>query len=545
MATLLALVFLNAVLLLPPSPSALTADHFLAIAIELPLIVAILFVTPRVLRWPVTALVVAVLAITSFLSIANIMTQLSLGRFFKPLVDSQLFGAGWDVLSGAVGETRALLITVAAIAGFLLLMALVWWAVGRLFRLGQGWRGQQRLAAAGLPAVAVALVFGLGIGRGSGIPVDDQAWERLSFHTRQIVSDLESRREFAGDLAEDSLSALPAEAQLSRLEGRDVLLVFIESYGRSALDDARYRPVVAPALGALGEAVRAADAHAVSGWLTSPVAGGQSWLAHGSLLSGLWLDTQRRYDQLVTSDRETLVHLFDAAGWRTTAIMPALTLAWPEGHYFGYDRLYDADDLGYAGRPFNWVTMPDQYTLTALNRLELDPAPRDPVFAEVALISSHAPWTPIAPVIDWADVGDGSIFSQWADTGDPPAVLWRDFDRVREHYALSIAYSLEVVAGYIETFLDEEDLLIVLGDHQAAPLITGEGASRAVPMHVISRDPRLIEAIADWGWTPGVAPTAETPEWPMSAFRARFVEAYSDTGHVVANAGGESEPSTP
>ena len=32
-----------------------------------------------------------------------------------------------------------------------------------------------------------------------------------------------------------------------------------------------------------------------SGWARAPMVGGQSWLTHGSVASGLWLDTQSRY----------------------------------------------------------------------------------------------------------------------------------------------------------------------------------------------------------------------------------------------------------
>ena len=56
--------------------------------------------------------------------------------------------------------------------------------------------------------------------------------------------------------------------------------------------------------------------------------------------------------------------------------MPAITLAWPEAGCFGYDRVLAADDLGYRGRPFSWVTMPDQFTLAALERRCSRRAPR-------------------------------------------------------------------------------------------------------------------------------------------------------------------------
>ena len=54
--------------------------------------------------------------------------------------------------------------------------------------------------------------------------------------------------------------------------------------------------------------------------------------------------------------------------------------------------------------------MPDQYTLAAFHRLELARTGARPVMAEIDLVSSHTPWTPLPHLVDWGDVGDGSVF---------------------------------------------------------------------------------------------------------------------------------------
>ena len=148
-----------------------------------------------------------------------------------------------------------------------------------------------------------------------------------------------------------------------------------KSYGRSALEQPRYAATIQPRLAAFEQALAAHGLVAASGYLTSPTVGGQSWLAHGTIQSGLWLPQQRDYNALVRSDWLTLTKAFAKAGHRTLAVKPAITMPWPEGERFGYHRIYAAADLGYAGLPYNWVTMPDQYTLSALQRLEREPAP--------------------------------------------------------------------------------------------------------------------------------------------------------------------------
>jgi hypothetical protein len=171
--------------------------------------------------------------------------------------------------------------------------------------------------------------------------------------------------------------------------------------------------------------------------------------------------------------------------------------------------------------------MPDQYTLAVLERAERAGAGR-PLFAEVSLISSHAPWTPVAPVLeDWSAIGDGSVFSRWADAGDPPEVVWRDPARVRVQYARAIDYVLRVLASYAANFVDERTLLILVGDHQPAPLITGENASRDVPIHVISGDPDLLAPFLAWGFGPGMRPPADVPARRMDEFRDFFLAAFT------------------
>jgi hypothetical protein len=187
--------------------------------------------------------------------------------------------------------------------------------------------------------------------------------------------------------------------------------------------------------------------------------------------------------------------------------------------------LLAAADLGYRGQPFNWVTMPDQFTLAAFERKVLARTPRPPVFAEIALISSHAPWTPIPPLLPWDALGDGEVFDPYATAGDPPEVVWREPDRVREQYRRSLDYVLRVVASFAERHAATPPLMVVLGDHQPAAFVSGDLEGRDVPIHVIGA-PEVVAHLDGWGWTPGLVPAADAPVWPMDAFRDRFLDAF-------------------
>jgi len=69
--------------------------------------------------------------------------------------------------------------------------------------------------------------------------------------------------------------------------------------------------------------------------------------------------------------------------------------------------------------------------------------------------------------------------------------------------------------------------MVVLGDHQPATTVSGQGASHDVPISVIAHDPRVMDHIAGWGWQDGVRPSPQAPVWPMSSFRDRFLTAFA------------------
>jgi len=341
---------------------------------------------------------------------------------------------------------------------------------------------------------------------------------------------LNEKKVFAAELAHVPTKYADTPGLLHRLQGRDVVVGFIESYGISALNDPRYGAVIRPRLDDLYRRMQNAGLSLVTGTMVAPTQGGQSWLSHGSLISGAWLDNQLRYDLLLASGRETLIDDFKRAGYRTVALMPAITMPWPEGDRLGYDEILAHKDIMYAGPPLNWVTMPDQFTWSFLQHTVRQPKLDDPrpLFAEIGLISSHAPWTPILPVLDdWDAIDDGSIFAPWEHAGERPTDLWLDADRVREHFALSVDYAIAAMTGYAERYLDDQTLLIVLGDHQPAPMITGENMSRAVPVHVISGHPGLVQPFTEWGFRTGAFPDPNQTPHRMDAFRDWLVETFS------------------
>ncbi len=528
----LALAWLSAVWNLPVELADLKASALLALAGEIALLFGVLaLVAPlrrgrsgRALAWAVGLATAAV----ALLKIAELVIRSSLGRPFNPVLDLPLAASLMHLLIGTLGGVLGWL----ALASLALVPIAVLFVTVRAVRMAQAVLEEARWRRATRGAAALALVL---LVAELLVPSPFARWRPVPLRTSQMLAEewrqgqvmLADRAGFQRRAADDPFRDTPADRLLTGLGDADVVLVYVESYGRSALEQQRYAELLLPRLASFERRLADAGLVAASGYLTSPTMGGQSWLAHGTLGSGLWITDQSLYDLLVTSDRLTLTKAFVRSGRRAVAVRPAITMPWPEGQMLGYQQIYAANDLGYRGKPYNWITMPDQYTLATFERRERD-RPHPPLFAEIALVSSHAPWTPIPPVLErWSTIGDGQVFSRWSEAGDPPDVVWRDPNRVRAQYALAIDYVLSVLASYSARFVGDHTLLILVGDHQPAPLISGDGAGRDVPMHIISGSRALLEPFLRFGFTPGLRPPRGPAVARMDQFRDMFLAAFS------------------
>jgi hypothetical protein len=525
-----ALCVVNALFLLPDF-ILLRGQGAAWLSVEACLLVAIFALLPRVRGTWIAASAVAVVSILVFvLELAETTTWLALQRPLNLYMDVWLADSVHHLLLGALGTPLALFAEFVGLVVVVGLGALVTW----LLAAGDPWPGRVPSRTAILSAAFLATAgFTLDRAEEPDVRVDKPVARLVRDQATRWAETRRDRDAFMAELARERADYADVAGLFSRLGGADVILAFVESYGMTALEDPRYAPVVGPRLDDLQARMQSAGLHVATGRLVAPSQGGQSWFGHGSMLSGLWLDTQVRYELMLGSGRETLVDDFERAGYRTAALMPAITMAWPEGVRFGYEEIWARDDIDYAGPPLNWVTMPDQFTWSFLQSTIRPRDPARPLFAEIGLISSHAPWTPILPVLDdWDTIGDGAVFAAWENAGEPPRELWLDTDRVREHYALSVEYAVHAMASYAERYLDERTLLIVLGDHQPAPLVTGDDATWEVPVHVLSGSRALLEPFLEWGFAEGAWPPAS--EGPtvkgMDYFRDWFIEAYSGDG---------------
>lgn len=300
------------------------------------------------------------------------------------------------------------------------------------------------------------------------------------------------------------LRALPHE--LAKLGGADVLLFFVESYGATVVDDPAQARILDPVFRDAGAALARDGFTVATSLLDSPTTSGRSWLAHETITTGLWAADRVVDDLIQRAHPVTMADFFRQTGYRTVFAQPANRYRSMGRWVYGFDAVYSGWDMGYRGPGFRWANIPDQYTLDFIHRHEIaaagDPPPRPPLLVAYALVSSHAPWSEQPRLVDdWSRLGDGSVYQ--ALPVDHYPITWTTLARGGSAYAQSIAYDLRVLVDYVTRFVAGDTLVIVLGDHQPVAEITGFSASRAVPVHVMSRRRALIAPFLARGYQPG------------------------------------------
>jgi phosphatidylglycerophosphate synthase len=420
-------------------------------------------------------------------------------RYLPEVVPMLLQSAPWPLLLGLA-------------LALLLLLGLIFvglrWALRRLAD-ALGARASRRLVTLLGGATVVIYLAGVASPRlaweqGFSRPVTLALAEQIALAPQALAA-------AEGELAEQGLASRPMPgSDLGRVRGAHVVILFAESYGAATFDQSRLAAALDPARTDLAAALAETGRGVVSALVRSPTFAGASWLAHASFLSGVEVTEYGDYAQLLTQGRETLVHRFADAGYRTLGVMPGLRYPWPEGAFYGYEAVLDAQVLDYRGPEMGWWRIPDQFALARLDAAELTGGDGRPRLAVLATISSHAPFRPTPPFqpewgriltadpFDPAQSNPVQIISATTEANiltDPGAA-----------YADAVAYLFRVVAGWLRHRPDLDLVLLVLGDHQPLAAVSGEGASWEVPVHLITSRTEVRDAFLAEGFAPGLVP---------------------------------------
>ncbi len=329
--------------------------------------------------------------------------------------------------------------------------------------------------------------------------------------------------------AVDAALAAESGSALAALRGRDVYVIMLESVGAVVYDDARANQALRPSRERFATDIAASGRQVVSAFFRSPTFAGGSDLTHLGILSGIDLSDPMRHDVLLTTQRPTLNSLFRAYGYQTFGLYPALDWEWPERAFYGFDVFLARRDMGYAGPALGFWEIPDQFSAARFEQLYPRAANAPPRFVFFPTITCHLPFSPVPPFQpEWSRVLGPQPFAE-ADVSRALAER-PNWLNMFPDYVRMVAYTYQWLGAYLRQPEPREAIYLLIGDHQPAANITGEGASWDVPVHVVSRDGELLARFIEQGFQPGLEPPRQSLG-PLHTLTGMMLQAFSAPGY--------------
>jgi len=298
-------------------------------------------------------------------------------------------------------------------------------------------------------------------------------------------------------------------ADVELVDAPNIIVVCVESYGSIVHRDPRYHDRLAGLLAEREQALVRAGYRFASTFSEAPIFAGGSWASYTSFTYGLRIDDLQLFDGLFAAGSaftgyESLFHVLRRSGYENVLLCPlggidAQTVDWAAiDRCFQSQRRIDFDALGYRGPLVNYLGLvrrcaaPDQFSLNFA--YEQAKAAGGPFSLFFCTLNSHYPWrSPSRAVADWRTLDDPDLDERWDDSRAAR----------EDRYADAIAYQLDYLLRFAVERAADDPLIVLFGDHQP-PLITPEPLGKSTPVHVLGRDPAVIDTLLERGFAPCV-----------------------------------------
>lgn len=319
----------------------------------------------------------------------------------------------------------------------------------------------------------------------------------------------------------------------------NVYFLFVESYGKILYENQNLRPKYLELMESCQNKLQANGFHVFSQFSTSPVSGGGSWISYSSVMFGFNLKNQATYLSLMkiaeTADYNHQFRWFNKQGYRNYRLisMPDnenLKVPWElYSRFYGADEWIRFKDLDYHGIQYGFgPSPPDQYSISYANDY-IQKKGITPYTLFFISQNSHSPfYCPDSVVTNWRSLNNTKQMSK-----STSAFLKNpNFN----DYSKAITYDLASFVQFITTEGKDNDIFILIGDHQP-PMLTDEDAGFETPVHIIVRDSMFGSGFSKYGFTPGMLITgnhkAIKHEGVYSMFMHEFIKNYgTDTTHL-------------
>ena len=230
-----------AALLAPNDLSRLSLGTFVSIPVEALLAVGVLLQLPARARSVTAAVLGVALGLLTIVKLADVGFMTALDRPFNPLLDWSLLGSGLRFVRDSFGLIGAIGAIVGAALVVVAVLIVMTRSVLRLTRMAI-WHNVVAARAVVVLAVVWVTCALPAVQLVPGVRIAGSATSFLLDRARHVSTDLRDEEAFAAEAANDAFRDVPDDQLLTGLRGKDVLLAFVESYGRSAIEDPGLSP---------------------------------------------------------------------------------------------------------------------------------------------------------------------------------------------------------------------------------------------------------------------------------------------------------------
>lgn len=312
---------------------------------------------------------------------------------------------------------------------------------------------------------------------------------------------------------------------LAALNNRDVHMIFLETYGAVLYDQKDSSAAVAQTRAQLEKSILASGRNVVSAFYVSPTIGGASDLSHLSVLSGIDLKDSRKHDVLLTTERPTLLDVFEREGYETFGLYHSVGWEWAERAFYSFDQYIDGPALAYEGPAFGFWKIPDQFAAARVDQLYPRDESAKPRFTFFPTISSHFPFHQVPPYQpDWKKLLSPQPFDAVeAARAQAEPVNW---EYMKPDYLRTINYTNTWLAGYFSQPEPRETVYVMIGDHQPTGSVSREPTPWDVPVFIVSKDNRLLDRFRAMGFTNGLTPQKRVPLGTLNELTAVLLKGF-------------------
>jgi hypothetical protein len=364
------------------------------------------------------------------------------------------------------------------------------------------WSRYSRLLIAVLSVLIVINTLKSGFTFSSG-----QAFqETFALMGSNIKSSAEAKKSL-GHFNVDKINSNMNFRQVSLGSKPDIFLFFVESYGKLLYESRELRGPYLRCMDSCESVLLRNGMNVATGFSTSPVSGGQSWVSYTTVMFGYNVRNQGTFNSLLKNPEmahyDNLFRVLNHNGYKTYRLNAMPQAADLEVPWETYSRFYSIDkwinfpDLQYSGRLYGFgPSPPDQYSLNFAGQYihRNNPGPFALFFITQ---TTHNPfYSPDSLARDWR-----SLNNQPDDISMHASAFLKK--PLITDYAKAVHYDLSALVQFMVQVPDSNAIFILIGDHQP-PVITGTHDGFETPVHIVSRNRDFTLSFMKYGFKEGM-----------------------------------------